>query len=102
MFQRAAAQLKAWGQPHQLALNLSAHDMAGSSLYVHTPNPNAQGAPFPHDFTHGETVTVAPTWLAGLLHPDHHLLFRHVFAGYTWFVVVPKDHVARARGESMR
>lgn len=89
MFRQATEQLRAWGKPHQVFLNLSASDGGASALYVHTPNPN--GTAFPHAFATGVLVQHPPPWLTGFVSADRHVVYREVWNGETWFVVTNRS-----------
>lgn len=89
MFRHATEQLRAWGKPHQVFLNLSVSDGGASALYVHTPNPNCTA--FPHALTRGTRVQNPPPWLAGLVSADRHVVYREVWNGRTWFVVTNRS-----------
>lgn len=93
MLKRVSTQLKQWGQPHQVFLNLSADRSSNDALYVHTRN--ASGSPFPHELARAKQIKTPPAWLRGLAPVGHYEIYCEEFDGRRWYVVRATDHLER-------
>jgi hypothetical protein len=63
-YTRIQTQIAGWKVPHQCWIIVNTTDSGQSAVFLHTPHPNPNGAPFPIATTHVDFTATRPFWIA--------------------------------------
>jgi hypothetical protein len=90
-FHRVLEQVADQDEPAQVFVAVNTTDSPGDARYVHTPNPNPNGAKFLYQFgSYRWEGFRVPSWLEEIVDRDRYEVGETVFEGEKQYVVTPR------------